>query len=92
MKTLVLRVEPNQGDGDCFEVKVSGVVAYHVEADCLQNIVVDIVEVSADVVVGDGKMFAEFHRQHGWLPGWDPLKEGPAQFLLRQGCSPAASG
>jgi hypothetical protein len=84
-RRLVLHTQPHRGDGGAFDVRFTGVVAYRFEGDCLQNIVFEIVEVSTEAVVGDGRLFAELHRQCGWPAGWDPAKEDAAQFLRRQG-------
>jgi hypothetical protein len=64
-----------------FDLRVSWRIG---SRDCLQNIVFEIVEVSTEAVVGDGRLFAELHRQCGWPAGWDPAKEDAAQFLRRQ--------
>jgi hypothetical protein len=86
VRTIVLRTEPHQGDGTAAEVKFSGVVAYHFEGDCLQNIIFDITEVPAESIVGDGRAVEERARQFGWPRGWEPGREDLAQFLRRQGC------
>ena len=85
-RTVVLRTEPHQGDGISAEVKFSGVVAYHFEGDCLQNIIFEITEVPPESVVGDGAAAEERFRQRGWPRGWEPGREDLAQFLRRQGC------
>ena len=82
-RTIVLRCEPHHGDGMAADVRFSGVLAYHFEGDCLQNIVFDIAEVPIDVIVGDGSAFAERNAEFGWPRGWDPHREGPAEFLRR---------
>jgi hypothetical protein len=85
-RSIILYARPNQGDGAALDVKFTGVVAYHFEGDCLQNIVFDLVEVTPEEIVGDGSTFLERNRQHGWPRGWDSKVEGAAQFLRRQGC------
>ncbi|HET7541318.1 MAG TPA: hypothetical protein VFK05_15680 [Polyangiaceae bacterium] len=83
---VVLQTRPNKGDGGAVDVKFSGVAAYHFESDCLENIVLEIVEVSADIIVGDGAAFVERNRMHGWPRDWDCTRETPKQFFQRQGC------
>jgi hypothetical protein len=84
--TIVLYARPHQGGGAALDVRFSGVVAYHFEGDCLQNIVFDIVEVAPEALLDDGRAFLERNRQHGWPAGWDPATEGPAEFIRRLGC------
>jgi hypothetical protein len=85
-RTIALRLERNGTDGIDAEIRFTGVVAYHIEGDCLQNIVSDIIEVSPETIVGDGMTFSERHRQRGWPPGWDPKQETAVQFLRGKGC------
>ena len=85
-RTIVLRTEPHHGDGVRAQVRFSGVLAYHLEGDCLKNIIFDVNEVPSESIVGDGEAFAERHRGCGWPEGWDPKKEPPEQFLRRNGC------
>lgn len=61
-----------------------GVVAYHLEGDCLQNIVLEIGEVPAETVV-DETAAIEIHRKYGWPPGWDPRRERLADLVAREG-------
>jgi hypothetical protein len=85
-KSIVLHTEPRDGGGDAFiDILFRDVVAYHFEADCLQNIVFEINEVSADQIVADGTEFAERHRKCGWPSGWNPQTESAADFLTRNG-------
>jgi hypothetical protein len=67
-------------------VVFTGVVAYHFEADCLQNIVSEVIETPAQTVIGDGTAFLDRHRSAGWPSGWDPGRETPEQFFERHGC------
>lgn len=83
-RTLVLRTTPHQGAGGHFEVRFEGLVTYHLEGDCLQNIVLEIREAPADAVVRESEA-AERHRLYGWPPGWDPKRESLAAFVARQG-------
>jgi len=85
-RTIVLRTERYRGGGTAADVKFSGVAAYHLEGDCLQNILHEIAEVSFEAVVGDGHVFAERHRQFGWPAEWDSRRESAEQFLRRRGC------
>ena len=65
-RSITLHTEPHAGGGEAFiDVIFRGVVAYHFEHDCLENIVFGIEEVSADAIVGDGVAFAERNR-YGW--------------------------
>jgi len=82
--TITLHTEPHQGGGEAFiDVVFRGVVAYHFEGDCLNNIVLEIEEVSAKRIIGDGSVFAERARMHGWPQGWDDRKEDAQQFFER---------
>src|SRR5262245_23007547 len=85
-RTIALYIEPHQGVGVAATVKFSGVVAYHFEGDCLQNIIFDVTEVPIATVVGDGEEFAERLRWCGWPAGWDPRRESAEQFFRRVGC------
>ena len=85
-RTIVLHTSRHPPDGMAADVKFTGVVAYHLEGDCLQNIILDIIEVSIEAVVGDGRAFSERHHQYGWPSGWDSRREGPEQFLRSHGC------
>jgi hypothetical protein len=85
-RTIVLRTEAPDGHGTAGTVRFSDVVAYHLEGDCMRNVVFDITEVPIESVVGDGRAFTERHRQAGWPAGWDSASEGPEQFLRRKGC------
>jgi hypothetical protein len=85
-RSIILYARPHGGGGAALDVKFTGVVAYHFEGDCLQNIVFDVVEVTPEDIVGDGRTLVERNRQHGWPRGWASAAEGAAQFLRRQGC------
>jgi hypothetical protein len=88
IRSIVFHTEPHRGGGDVpIDVVFAGVIAYHIEADCFENIVFDIEEVPASQIVGDGTAFAERHRLHGWPEGWNPDKETAEQFLSRPGIS-----
>ena len=67
------------------DVVFRGVVAYHIEGDCFENIVFDVEEVPIPFVVGDGATFAERCRQHGWPRDWNPHRESAQDFLARSG-------
>jgi hypothetical protein len=82
-RTLVMRTIPHRGAGGSLEVRFSDVVAYHLEGDCFQNIVSNILEVPAEVVVRDAEVAARFH-EHGWPSGWNPARETLAQFVARE--------
>jgi hypothetical protein len=85
-RTIVFHTEPHQGGGEAFiDVVFSGVVAYHIEADCFENCVFGIEEIAAARVIGDGTVFAARHRLHGWPWKWNPAKETAEQFLTRPG-------
>ena len=85
-RTIVFHTEPHQGGGEVpIDIVFTGVVAYHIEGDCLQNIVFGIEEVPAAELIGDGTAFAERHRMHGWPRSWNPDKETAEQFLTRPG-------
>ena len=85
-RTIVFHTEPHRGGGEAFiDVVFSGVVAYHTEADCLENCVFGIEEVPAAHVIGDGIVFAERHRLHGWPRKWNPDQETAEQFLTKPG-------
>lgn len=84
--SITLHTEPHQGGGELFiDVVFRGVVAYHFEGDCLQNIVFGIDQVSPPQVIGDGSAFAERHRKYGWPRDWDPKVETAEEFLSRPG-------
>jgi len=86
IQSIVFHTEPDRGCGEVrIDIVFSGVVAYHIEADCFQNVVFGIEEVSASQVIGDGTAFAERHRLHGWPRDWNPDKETAEQFLSRPG-------
>jgi hypothetical protein len=83
---IVLHTEPHQGGGVAFvDVSFHGVVAYHFEGDCLQNIVFDIEEVPAAQVIGDCAAFAEISRRCAWPRGWDSRRESTEAFFKRTG-------
>ena len=85
-RSITLHTEPHSGGGEAFiDVIFRGVVAYHLEGDCLQNIVFGIDEVSPQSVVEDGEVFAERNRLYGWPRNWDPRVETAEQFLGRDG-------
>lgn len=85
-RAITLHTEPHQGGGEAFvDVVFHGVVAYHFEGDCLQNIVFGIEEVPVEQVVGDGSEFEERHRRHGWPRDWNQPRESFAEFLARVG-------
>ena len=83
-RRIVLHTVPHQGGGEVpIDVIFEGVGAYHLEGDCLQNIIFDIVETSAQEVVGDGRAFRERHRWCGWPRDWDSRTEEPAAFFAK---------
>jgi hypothetical protein len=85
-RTLVLHTEPHQGGGEVpIDVVFRGVVAYHFEGDCLENIVFGIEEVPPAKIIGDGRVFAERLRLYGWPRGWDSRKETAEEFFRRTG-------
>ena len=85
-RSVTLHTEPHPGGGDAFiDVVFRGVVAYHFEADCFENIVSEIIQVDPGRVVGDGAGFAERHRMCGWPPEWNPSVETAELFLVRAG-------
>jgi hypothetical protein len=85
-RSLVLHTEPHAGGGEAIvDVVFLGVVAYHLEGDCLKNIVFGVEEVSPEDVIGDGAAFAERQRLYGWPGNWNPNTETLAQFLSRPG-------
>lgn len=81
-KTIVLHTRPHPGGGVAvIDVIFRGVVAYHFEGDCLQNIVDTVEEVSIGRIIGDGAAFAA--GRYGWQ--WDSRREDAAAFLARVG-------
>jgi hypothetical protein len=86
-RTIILHTRPHQGGGTAYiDVIFRGACGYHFEGDCLSNIVFGIDEVAASEVIGDGVLWYERNRQHGWLPGWNPKQENAEQFLNRRKC------
>lgn len=83
-RTLVLRTKPHRGGGESFDVRFAGVVAYHLEGDCFQNILSEILEVPAETIIRDAEVLAR-HRECGWPPGWKPARESFAEFVAREG-------
>jgi hypothetical protein len=82
-RTIVLHTRPHQGGGVAvIDVIFRGVVAYHFEGDCLQNIVDDVEEVPVDVI---GVAFTRLHDRHGWPAGWDSRREDIRAYLARVG-------
>ena len=86
-RQIVLRTEPHDGGGNALiNVTFTGVIAYHFEGDCLNNVLFGIEEVAPKSVIGDGTAFAERARLYGCPAGWNPDKETPEEFLARSGC------
>jgi hypothetical protein len=83
-RELVLRTKPHRGAGGHFDVRFTDVVAYHLEGDCFQNILSEILEVPAGVVIRDAEVAAR-HREFGWPAGWEPGRETLPQFVAREG-------
>jgi hypothetical protein len=86
-RMITLHTKPHEGGGgeEPVDVVFHGVVAYHIEGDCLANIVASIDEVAVEDVLGDGKEFAERHRITGWPRGWNPDRESAQAFFSRTG-------
>jgi len=84
-RLITLRTEPHAGGGVAFiDVVFHGVEAYHFEGDTLHNIVLEILEVPAATIVGNGEIFSERHRLYGWPREWDSRKESAVQFFERK--------
>jgi hypothetical protein len=83
-RTLVLRTKPRPGGGGSIDVWFAGVVAYHLEGDCFQNILSEILEVPAETIIRDAEVLAR-QRECGWPPGWEPARESFAGFVAREG-------
>jgi hypothetical protein len=86
-QTIVLHTRPHQGGGEGYiDITFRGVVAYHFEGDCLGNIVLEIKEVPASAIIGDGVAFEGRHRMFGWPSDWDSGKESAEDFFTRHQC------
>jgi hypothetical protein len=83
-RTIVLRTAPDRGMGGAFDVTFTGVIAYHFEGDCFQNIVFGIVEVRPEAIQ-DLAHAEERARNYGWPPGRDSTRETLPQFAAREG-------
>jgi len=85
-RTIVLHTEPHAGGGTAFiDVVFRGVVAYHLEGDCLHNIVGRIEEAKPADWWFDRAVFGARFAQYGWPGSWDPKRESPEQLLTRPG-------
>ena len=83
-RELVLRTKPDNGVGGHFDVRFTDVVAYHLEGDCLQNILSEILEVPGETVMRDAEVAAR-NLEYGWPPSWEPGCETLPQFVARAG-------